>query len=177
MLKVSLPRKVKFICAFIYSKEETYNSVCTIMSSKFGAVDYQSPPIKFNFTQYYNEEMGLKLTRRFISFSRLRDITEFVSIKLYSIRLERKFAVNSKREINIDPGYINEAKLVLTTTKDFSHRIYLKKGIYAEVTLRYVNSGFQELPTTFPDYKTETYKEVFLDIRKIYKEQIKNNLL
>lgn len=128
----------------------------------------------FTSTDHYEKEMGANLKRRFISFKKLQKPKRFAAIKLFCIKLERKFSSNNKRLINIDPGYINEAKLVLTTTKDFSHRIYLNKGIYAEVTLVFKEGNFSSLETTFPDYRTDTYRDIFHSIRDTYRKDLKN---
>lgn len=167
-----MPLPVKFICGFIYTTEEIYQGTKKKLERKFGPIDFESERIDFTSTEYYYPEMGKPLSRRFISFKKLRKPEQFVNIKLYCVKLEKKFALNLHRRINIDPGYINEAKLILTTTKDFAHRIYLGKGIYAEVTLSYLNGCFSEFPTTFPDYRTPRYKKIFFNIRKIYRQQI-----
>jgi len=173
MLHTQLPLPVKFICTFIYRDETTYEKVKSLLERKFGRVDFESQKINFDFTDYYYDEMGKPLFRRFISFEKLRKIPDFVNIKLFCIKLEKKFSHMNKRSINIDPGYLNEAKLVLTTTKDFSHRLYINKGVYAEVTLHYANKTFAYFPTTFPDYRTPQYVDILLSIRKIYSKQIK----
>ena len=129
MLQRQFPIPVKFICAFIYSQETIYENAKSILIKKFGKIDFETEKIKFDITGYYNEEMGTPLFRRFISFKKLKNPSEFSSIKLYCLKIEKKFSKENKRKINIDPGYINEAKLVLTTTKDFAHRIYLNKVI------------------------------------------------
>ncbi|MCF7887354.1 MAG: DUF4416 family protein [Candidatus Omnitrophica bacterium] len=174
MLKLNFPKPVKFIAAFICTNNIIYQKTKKILTKKFGKIDYESNEINFNSTGYYNPEMGKSLFRRFISFKKLKDPAQFIKIKLFCLKLEKKFAKNNKRTINIDPGYIHEAKLVLATTKDFAHRIYLGKGIYAEVTLFYKDSYFQHLPTTFPDYRTDNYKNIFQQIRNIYIGQKKN---
>ncbi|MCF7907690.1 MAG: DUF4416 family protein [Candidatus Omnitrophica bacterium] len=174
MLKLQFPKPVKFICGFIYSTEKSYQQVKSILESKFGKVDFETQPIDFTFTDYYEEEMGKNLKRRFISFRKLQNPKRFTTIKLFCLKLEKKFALNNKRQINIDPGYLNEAKLVLTTTKDFSHRIYLDKGIYAEITLLFKDGAFCNLETTFPDYRTKTYKGIFHLIRDTYRQNLKN---
>ncbi len=173
MLELQFPQPVKFICAFIYSKEEVYQQTKTILQKKFGLVDLESPAIKFTFTDYYQKEMGSGLKRRFISFKKLQKPDRFVDIKLSCLKLEKRFAQDSRRVVNIDPGYLNQAKLVLTTTKDFSHRIYLGKGVYAEVTLIFKEGTFSELDTTFPDYRTKQYKDIFQSIRKLYQQGLK----
>ncbi len=174
MLELQFPKPVKLICGFIYPEENWYQQVKRIMERKFGQVDFESCQIPFNYTDYYQKEMGSGLSRRFISFQRLRLPQELVSFKLFCLKLEKKFAPGNKRKVNIDPGYLNESKLVLATTKDFSHRLYLNKGVYAEVTLQFKDGSFSNLPTTFPDYRTKEYKDIFMSIRSIYRQDLKN---
>ena len=174
MLHLQQPLPVKFICTFIYSQENIYEKTKKILEKKFSEIDFESRCIDFNFTDYYNQEMGNSLFRRFIAFKKLYNPEEFIKIKLACIKLEKRFAINNKRIINIDPGYLNEAKLVLTTTKDFAHRIYLGKGVFAEVTLTFCKGKFRDLSTTFPDYRTKEYKDILLKIRSIYQKDIKS---
>ncbi|MDP2924644.1 MAG: DUF4416 family protein [Candidatus Omnitrophota bacterium] len=174
MLAIRMPSPVKLICGVIYSKEEVYQRVKEILQRKFGEIDLESEKIDFYFTDYYDKEMGAPLYRKFISFRRLKDATILVGIKLFCIKVERKLSKDGHRQINIDPGYLNDAKFVLATTKDYAHRIYLGKGIYAEVTLRYGNGIFYDFPTTYPDYCSPQYKKVLLAVRKIYHEQAKD---
>ncbi|MCK4916830.1 MAG: DUF4416 family protein [Candidatus Omnitrophica bacterium] len=174
MLQLQIPIPVKFFCALIYSNEDIYLKTKLILQKKFGKIDFESQLIPFNFTDYYSKEMGECLYRRFISFKKLRLPCKFANIKLYCIKLEKLFSSKNSRKINIDPGYINESKLVLTTTKDFSHRIYLKKGIFAEITLSFINGKFSNWPTTFPDYRTDEYKNIFNIIREKYRNDIKD---
>ena len=176
MFTKQIPLPVKFICGFIYSQENIYLKTKAILEKRFGKIDFESQPIDFTFTNYYQPEMGQSLTRRFVSFKKLQKCEKFVDIKLFCLKIEKKYAPRGKRIVNIDPGYLNEAKLVLTTTKDFAHRIYLSKTIYAEVTLRFEKGAFCELETTFPDYRTDTYKEIFHSIRNIYHAQIKSRI-
>jgi Domain of unknown function (DUF4416) len=172
MLEFQSPLKVKFISGFIFRDEDVYIKTKAALEKKFGAIDFESEPIAFNFTDYYEKEMGKNLIRRFVAFKKLQDPGLFIPIKQFCVRLERKFALRHARRINIDPGYINESKLVLTTTKDFSHRIYLGHGVFAEITLNYRGKSFQDQETTFPDYRTDTYKNIFLKIRESYRTQI-----
>ena len=110
--------------------------------------------------------------RSFVSFKRLRDPGRLRNVKLRCVEIEKKFSRGGKRKINIDPGYISEANLVLSTTKDFSHRIYLGKGVFAEITLLYSGKHYIDLPWTYPDYKTNEYKAIFSKIRGLYREQL-----
>lgn len=174
MLKLQFPKPVKFICGLIYSSEKSYQKVKSIFQKKFGPIDFESQLINFAFTNYYEKEMGPGLKRRFISFKKLQSPEHFVSIKLFCLELEKKFALDNKRLINIDPGYLNEARLVLTSTKDFSHRIYLNKGVYAEVTLRFKGNAFCSLETTFPEYRTDLCKSMFHSIRTSYRQNLED---
>ncbi|MBD3246955.1 MAG: DUF4416 family protein [Candidatus Omnitrophica bacterium] len=172
MLVRQPPRPVKFFFGVLYSEESIYIRARELLAEKYGTCDFETKPVPFTFTDYYQEEMGSGLLRRFFSLRTLRTPARLVGIKLDSIGVEKKFSVGERRKINIDPGYINEAKLVLASTKDFSHRIYLSRGIFAEVTLTYQHRKFRPLPTTFPDYRTEWYREQFEQIRTRYREQL-----
>ena len=175
MLNPTKPGKVKLIIGFLYSSNDLYDKAKKSLEKKMGPTDFESNIIEFRFTDYYREEMGSNLKRRFVSFKRLIQPEDIVQIKLFTIKIEKKFSILNKRRINIDPGYLNEAKILLSTTKDYSHRIYLDKRIFAEITLIYKNRGFQNLPWTYPDFRTKLYKEIFLKVRNIYKEQIKKD--
>jgi hypothetical protein len=174
MLGLSRPKKCKLIFALIYSSEQAYKKARLSLAKKFGPIDFESSPIDFDFTDYYRQEMGSNLKRRFVCLKKLIEPRSIAKVKLFTVKLEKRLAILNKRRINIDPGYINEAKLVLSTTKDFSHRIYLDNNIFAEVTLLYKDGGFKNLPWTFPDYRTKAYKEILTKIRKIYKEDLKS---
>lgn len=173
MLKLQFPPKVKFVCGFIFSGAAFYERAKKALIAKFGPLDFESEPIRFDFTDYYCAEMGGDLTKRLVSFRNLRGPDEFVNIKLFCVRREKRYARGGSRTVNIDPGYLNEAHLVLTTTKDFYHRIYLGKGIHAEVTVYYKNRRFEDLPWTYPDFRTSRYKAMLADIREKYVAQIK----
>ena len=174
MAKIREHEKVKLIVAMISSGEEFFGRVEDALKERFGEIDFASQIIPFNFTNYYQDEMGSGLSRKFICFRNLIYPDRIVDIKIYTNDLERKFSnINRGRNINIDPGYISAAKLVLASAKNFSHRIYLRQGVYAEITLRYVKGNFKPWEWTFPDYRTDGYIEIFNEIRKIYMKQIK----
>ncbi|MDD5775195.1 MAG: DUF4416 family protein, partial [Candidatus Omnitrophica bacterium] len=134
----------------------------------FGPIDYESPELPFKHTDYYRREFGTCLIRRFIAFSRLIVPSALASIKIRTNKIEHKTSRSGKRLVNIDPGYIDMAKLVLASTKDFCHRIYLDRGIFAEITLVYRKDSFTRQEWTYPDYRTPEYIAVFNRIRKDY---------
>ncbi len=172
MKAFSKPKKVKLVLGLIYACDKAYKKALKAITKEFGPIDFESGAVEFNFTDYYDNEMGPYLERKFISLKRLIKRDDIINIKLWSIKLEKKLSILNKRRINIDPGYMTEAKLILTTTKDFSHRIYLGKGIFGEITLIYQDKKFKNLSWTFPDYRTQKYKKYFSEIRKLYRSQL-----
>lgn len=167
------PYPVKLITGFIFKQKEILDKAITILEKYFGKIDFKSEILPFIYTDYYEKELGKDLKRNFISFKRLINPENLSKIKIITNRIEQKLSYKQHRLINIDPGYVDLAKLVLASTKDYKHRIYLGKGIYAEVTLFYQDRSFRYWEWTYPDYKTEAYINIFNRIRTIYAEQIK----
>lgn len=153
---------------FIYKDEAIFIKSRDKLKKIFGRIDFQSDPLDFNYTAYYEPEMGAGLKRRFVSFGKLISIQDLYRIKLYTNRLEVKFSNSGKRRVNIDPGYLDSAKLVLASTKDYAHRIYLRKGIFAEITLSYRSNSFIPNDWTYPDYRSQEYIGIFNAVRKLY---------
>jgi len=165
---------VKLITGFIFKDGEYFCKAKQGLRKSFGEIDFESQEIPFNHTDYYQKEFGHSLKRKFISFKRLITPQSIVETKIITNRIEVRLSKDSLRRINIDPGYIDMAKLVLASTKDFRHRIYLNKGIFAEIALFYQNKSFRPWEWSYPDYRTQEYFEIFNQIRKIYASQIKN---
>ncbi len=172
MGKINKVLPVKLISGIIAGDTKNFAAVEKALSKRFGPIDYKSPIYDFNQTDYYQKEMGPGLKRRFVSFLRLMDPLRLPSIKLYTNKIEKRLSENNNRRVNIDPGYITAAKLVLASTKDFSHRIYLQDGIYAEITLYYKDRSFRTLEWTYPDFKTPEYIETFNHIRNFFMRQL-----
>jgi len=175
MGKIKYPRSVKLVVGMIFAQDKFFHNAKKELIKKYGEVDFESYSLPFIYTNYYREEMGDRLWRKFISFKSLIDPEKIVTVKIFTNKLEEMFFFpgTSKRQVNIDPGYLDLAKLVLATTKDFAHRVYLDKGIYAEVTLRYSkDEGFRPWNWTYPDYRSREYLDVFNHIRKIYQRQL-----
>lgn len=163
---------VKLIIAFIFKEEEILHKAQDALISHFDAIDYQSKALPFTYTDYYETEFGKGLKRRFISFKKLISPRILPEIKITTNRIEKRLSNEGRRLINIDPGYIDMAKLILASTKDYRHRIYLNKGIYAEITLFYQNQTFAPWDWTYPDYKSTDYILIFNQIRNIYVTQV-----
>lgn len=167
---------VKLFCGLIYRNMDTVRDATKSISKAFGPLDYESEIFDFDHTEYYQSEMGSHLIRKFISFEQLIDPGKLADIKLKTIEIEKKFAdrvgEEYRRKINIDPGYMELSKIVLASTKNYSHRIYLGKGIFAEVTLIRKDNKFKFLQWTYPDYVNPIALAFFENIRQTYKNQV-----
>lgn len=143
------------------------------LSEVLGAVDLESPVYDFDYSDYYREEMGTGLRKQFFSFALLRPPEYLVWLKRRTAACERtQRNPGGGRRVNIDPGYWADAKLVLASTKNYSHRIALGRRVFAEVTLRYHQGKLQPLDWTYPDYRTPLALEFFEKVRKTYLRQI-----
>ena len=186
MAEAEKPSQVKLIIGAIFASEGILIEAKVRLEKKFGPVDFQSSLMPFNCTKYYEKAMGPNLKRQFLSFQRLINPRQLSAIKLYTNRLEKGLSrakagseramirmVHGERSrtINLDPGYISASKLVLATCKNYSHRIYLDKGIFADVTLHFRSGTFTPWPWTYPDYKSKDYIQGFNMIREIYLKQ------
>jgi hypothetical protein len=182
----SNPKPVKLFIGMLSKEVSLFEQLKNELQNIFGPTDLESPVWQWEHTGYYSKEIGEKLKRKFIFFKNLINPESIAEIKLRTIEVEGQY-LNSPlsplskggqrgvggRKINLDPGYLDSAKVVLVSTKNYSHRIYLGNGIYGEVTLIYSNNTYQPLPYTYPDFQTPEYLEFFKKAREMYKEEIR----
>jgi hypothetical protein len=165
---------VKLFCGIILSPALDFSGVKAVLEGRFGPVDYASPAMDFcKYTTYYNPEMGEGLKRLFISFEKLIDRALLPDIKKEAIEIEKDFSLQGKRRVNLDPGCMGLGQLFLASTKDNFFRIYIRDGVFEEVTLYYERGKFMTFPWTYRDYASEEYHKVFQEIRDLYKIQIR----
>lgn len=170
MGKVRAPHKVKLFVGLISNDTELLKSIIPFLEKKLkNKADFKSELLDFSFTDYYNDEMGSGLKRRFLALKKTVSLENIHKFKILTNKIEKKYSVNGKRMINIDPGYIDLSKLVLFSTKDYSHRIHVGNGIFAEITLSYKGKSFTPCELTYPDYRTSAYISIFNKIRDVYK--------
>lgn len=173
MKEIKPPIPVKLFIGMLSPEPALFDRCADIVRKEYGPVDYQSEVVPWTNSDFYIEEMGAGILRKFIFFERVIDPVELAAIKLNTTRIEKSLAVQSgnrmRRRINLDPGYVTEAKVVLATTKDYSHRLYIGQGIYAEVTLRYGNKerSFTPFDHTYRDYCSEMYITMFNKTREL----------
>lgn len=142
------------------------------LEQRLGPADMIGPAIPFVETTYYHREFGTPLTRRLMSFKKLVHQDQLKDIKLWTHRLEQAHVKEGKRLFNLDPGLLTLERLVLATGKNFSHRIYLGEGIFADLTLLFQGGGWKTLPWTFPDYGGPALQALLSEMRRRYKEKL-----
>jgi hypothetical protein len=144
-------------------------------AAAWGPLALESERFEHRETNYYDATMGTGLKKCFFAFETLADPAELAEWKLTSNQWEREYQQLGKhselRPLNLDPGYLTEAKLVLATTKDRDHRIYLRDGIFAEVTLHFHHGKWEARPWTYPDYQRADYHEFFLRCREVLRKR------
>jgi len=174
MGKPKEPKPVKLFMSLIASEDDILYQGIQDLRMVYGELDFISDRLPFNFTDYYAQEMGKDLFRRFITFEQLISIPLLPNIKLTTNHLEEKYATpDGNRRLNIDPGYICLEHIILATTKGYAHRPYLREGIYADLTLIFWNKSFLPLEWTYPDYRQDEVIKLFNQFRKKYAGDLK----
>lgn len=168
------PPPVKLVMGLIYAAESLAQSALGALAERLGPVDMECSPFPFDFTDYYKEEMGCPLERKFVSFRDLVQRATLPDTKLITNAVEAKLSLpgTGRRTVNLDPGYLSAENLVLATTKGYSHRPYLRDGIYAELVYIYRSGIFTPLEWTYPDYRDARSIAFFNEARKGYMRQL-----
>ncbi len=173
------PHPAKLVIGAFLKDKSLMEKIVGELVLEFGEIDMASRWLSFDFTNYYHKEMGSPLFRRMFSFKKLIDQSSLPEIKLFTNELEKKLSgdlYHKGRRLNIDPGYLVLERFVLATGKNFTHRIYLTRGIYADLTLIYTKGGFKALAWTYPDYKSEPMITWLTQVRKRYKMDLKDKI-
>ena len=178
MWQLKEPRPVKLFIGILAASEDCLRAAIEVLTSEFGKVDLQSDVWPFGMTDYYNEQTGPNILRQFVSIEKLIDPGKLAKIKHITNKLEQKLAqkmdIDLPRPVNLDPGLIEPSKMVLATTKNYSHRIYISKKMYAEVTLIYDKGKWRPFDYTYPDYRQQCYHDFFNKVRTRLLEQLKS---
>ncbi|MGH7452731.1 MAG: DUF4416 family protein [bacterium] len=167
------PLPVKLVMAVLYSNELRLTEARTRLIDQFGSIDFTSTPFPFEVTDYYVPEMGSPIVRLFYTLEKLVSPSALASIKLATNAIEDELATSGKRQVNLDPGYLDPDKFVLASAKYNGQKIYLSDGIWADLTLHYEKGHFSAYPWSFPDFRSGEYEKAFLRMREIYKGQLK----
>ena len=174
----SPPTPVKLIMSLISKDDDLFTCTAEEISHAYGRIDYMSTYIPFTMTDYYQAEMGRDLKRRFITLEKLVNPDVLPEVKRWTDALESQHRdEEGNRRVNCDPGYICLEHLVLATNKKYSHRPYLKGGVYADLTLIYKKKSFHSLEWTYPDYGSAEVIEIMNRLRERYRTQLRTNMI
>ncbi|MHB0947062.1 MAG: DUF4416 family protein [Sedimentisphaerales bacterium] len=177
MWNLKKPEPVKLIIGILACNETALADAVALIKAKFGACDLESPVWPFHHTEYYADETGKEIVKKFVAVENLIMPDKLAYIKFKTNKMEEKLAAKLggqfSRPVNLDPGYIEPSKLVLASAKNFSHRIYLGKKIWAEVTLVFSRGVWKGFEYTFPDHKEDRYHGFFSQVRERLVQQLR----
>ncbi len=170
MSRRAVPAPAKLLASVIYRDEERFAAARDLFAERIGAVERVSDPFPFDFTEYYAREMGTPLVRRFVVAADLAARDALADAKAAAERIEEALAVGGRRTVNVDPGHLTEESFILATGKNYSHRVYLRDGVFADLTLVYRTGAYRALPWTYPDYASEAVRAFLGEVRAAYRE-------
>jgi len=175
MWELKEPEPVKLFCGILAADKQYLQQAKESLQRELGNTDLESDIWDFDKTEYYKDETGDNILRQFVSFEKPIDPGRLAEVKHKTNEIEKKLASlggDLPRPVNLDPGVIETSKLVLATTKNYSHRVYIGERMYAEVTLTFHKGGWKPFDYTYPDYARQRYHKFFTDARNRLKEQL-----
>ncbi|HLD02935.1 MAG TPA: DUF4416 family protein [Candidatus Nanoarchaeia archaeon] len=153
----------KIFAAILYSSDEMLYKSIAELKKTFGEVDFETKEYDFGkFTKYYEREMGKNLRKKFVFFKEFSNIN-MADAKKMTMGIEKRFSVDGKRKVNIDPGYLNENEMGMPTTKYLKFKTLLKEGIYNQIIYRF-DDGIKEAEGAFPDFRSDEVKSIFAKV-------------
>ncbi len=164
------PERAILFIAMLLSDEGILEKVRPVLVRDFGEILHETQPQDWNWSDYYSDELGASIKRSFLFFKTPIDSSTISDIKLRTNEIEKGLSINGKRRVNLDPGYMTLSKVVLASTKNYCHRIYLGKGIYAEITLYYSRGSFKPHLFTYRDYAQPDTIALFNNVRNLIKQ-------
>ena len=175
MGKINVSESVLLFVGTLYADSNAFIAAEKLLTHNFGDILLSSSRTPWNHSSYYKDELGWPIYRQFIFFRNRVDPGNLADIKIKTNGLEYMLSIDGKRSINLDPGYLTLSKIVLASTKNYAHRVYLGKGIYAEVTLVYKNNSYAPHLFTYRDYREKTSIDIFTDARERLRQLTKED--
>jgi hypothetical protein len=171
------PSPVKLIVGILAADENALTAARGKIALEFGRADSISEIFPFDKTEYYKEQTGADILRQFVTIEELIEPGRLAQIKHKTNEIEQELAEVLEgaypRPVNLDPGYMEPSKLVLASTKNFAHRIYIGDNMYAEITLRFDKGKWVDYPHTFPDFKDARYHGFLNKVREKLVRQLR----
>ena len=162
--KVPLPARL--LVSVIYREERRFAEVLQCIEDRLGPVERTSGTFPFDMTEFYGKEMGAPLYRRFAVMERLVPRDALAAAKIGAEELEREFSEHGMRTVNLDPGMLTEENFLLATGKNYSHRVYLRDGVFADLTLVFRKGEYRALPWTYPDFAAAEIRAFLSEVRE-----------
>lgn len=166
---------VKYIVAVLYQDDGTFNQVLDLLAEEFSNIDYVGQSFPFTDSDYYEAEMGTQLKRKVISFEKLESPGNLVSAKQTTRKIEERLSVNLGRTVNLDIGYLDMFKVILASYKGRSNKVYMSDNIWSDFVLYFEKGAYQSFVWSFPDFKSGKYNADLMEIRTLYKKQLKES--
>ena len=166
-------KPVLYFASIIYRMENALKEGLANLLETLGETEEITEEMEFSHTDYYKDEMGENLKRRLLLFKSLRKREELPNIKIKTNEIEKRLSNRGNRTVNIDPGYITLENVILATTKNYTHRIYLGGGIYGDLTLIFKGGTYRPLEWTYPDYASQQIISIFNKWRTILKDSLR----
>jgi hypothetical protein len=162
----SVPAPARLVVSAIFREERSLEAALLRIEEEVGEVRPAGPAFPFDWTDYYAEEMGSPLFRRFLRSERPVPRESLADIKIALERIEIALSFEGRRTVNLDPGLVTAENFILATGKNFTHRVYLRDGVFADLTLEFRNGEYRPLPWTYPDYASEAVRRLLREVRR-----------
>ena len=159
----------------LYIDEEMRDRALILSEKILGPLEYRSEPVPFDYTDYYEAEMGTGIMRMWAGSSRIADPSELSKWKLTTDRIEREISIDEQRTVNLDPGFVGLSKVLLASLKDHPQRVPLRDAVYAEIELTFSDGSWHELPWTYPDYVDAPAKKFLAELREVLLLKLKRH--
>ncbi|HDS03011.1 MAG TPA: DUF4416 family protein [Firmicutes bacterium] len=177
MGKIKKPREALLFCGLLYASEQLFEDALQSLSDLFGPLAKEARGFPFKGTDYYQRELGEEIYKGFLFFEQLIPMDVMASVKMKTNELEERLSLpRTLRSVNLDPGYLDLSKVMLATTKDRAHRLYLRDGIFGEVEYTYCKNSYTPCPWTYPDYRQSEYISLFNEMRFYYQERLRQTI-
>lgn len=165
----SIPEPARVIVSVLTPDRQALEEAKPLLAQELGPIDAEIGPLAFGYTSYYDSEMGPGILRWLWSFADLVNREALVGIKCLTNMIEQAYTVDGRRKFNLDPGLMTLGNFVLATGKNNAHRIYMGKGIFADLTLIFRAGTYRALEWTYPDYADQELITILNGLRETYK--------
>jgi hypothetical protein len=158
----------RLLFGIMFSSREAYEEALNDLIEKFGEIEISGFEYNFGkFTPYYEKEMGKNIVKKIIIFKKKIRRGDLASVKMLTAEIEKKYAVNGKRRVNIDPGYLSDSELTLASfKKGTNYKEQASEKVWLHKVLEFKDGKVITFWHTFPDYKSREVREIIGHYRR-----------